>query len=310
MKNGIKLSVVVCTFNRSGYLRRMLNSLREAVIPDDLSCEFIVVDNNSDDQTRLVLKEFNKYCESTLRYVFEPKNGLSYARNRGIREARGEIIAFTDDDVIVDKYWIQNIIKAFEEYDDVACVGGKILPIWEVPKPSWLKTIWYDYLALLDYGDSVAYMNTPNIWGANLAVKSEIFRKYGLFDLNLGRKPGKLYGFEETDFLHRIRNAGEKLLYYPLSIIYHNVPLNRMKKNYLRKWKFDQGELEGLLAGDAKYINIMNIHSITTLLLAKNFIVSLFKVGCFTKDKLDHELRICQILGFLSGRIKRISSPS
>ena len=310
MKNAVKLSVVVSTFNRSEYLRRMLNSLREALIPDGLACEFIVVDNNSNDDTRLVFEEIEQRCKSPIKYVFEHKSGLSYARNRGIREAKGQIIAFTDDDVIVDNHWIQNIDKAFKEHDDVACVGGKILPIWEAPKPSWLKTRWYDYLALLDYGDSAAYMITSNIWGANLAVKSEIFRKYGLFDSNLGRKPGKLYGGEETDFLHRVRNAGEKLLYYPLSIIYHHVPGNRMSKNYFRKWRFDQGELEGLLMGDAKYINIMNIHSITTLQLAKHFIVSLFKVGCFTKDRLDHELRICQILGFLSGRMKRINTPS
>ena len=310
MKNAIKLSVVVCTFNRSEYLRRMLNSLREALIPDGLACEFIVVDNNSDDDTRLVFEEIEQRCKSPIKYVFEHKSGLSYARNRGIREAKGQIIAFTDDDVIVDNHWIQNIDKAFKEHDDVACVGGKILPIWEAPKPSWLKTRWYDHLALLDYGDSAAYMMNPNIWGANLAVKSEIFRKYGLFDSNLGRKPGKLYSYEETDFLHRVRNAGEKLLYYPLSIIYHHVPGNRMSKNYFRKWRFDQGELEGLLMGDAKYINIMNIHSITTLQLAKNFIVSLLKIGCFTKDRLDHELRLCQILGFLSGRLKQMNLAS
>lgn len=310
MQDAITLSVVVCTFNRSNYLIRLLNSLREALVPEDLSCEFIVVDNNSDDQTRRVLREYNEYCEPKLRYVFEPEVGLSNARNRGIREAKGQIIAFTDDDVIVDRYWMQNIIKAFKEHVDVACVGGKILPIWEGPKPNWLKTSWYDYLALLDYGDSVVYMNTPNIWGANLAVKSEVFRKYGLFDINLGRKPGKLYGFEETDFLQRIRNAGDKLLYYPLSVVYHNVPANRMSKNYFRKWKFDQGELEGLLTGDAKYKPIMNVHSIKPLLLVKQIVVSLLKIGCFTKDRLDHELRLCQILGYLSGRLKQMNLAS
>ena len=76
------------------------------------------------------------------------KEGISHARNRGIREAKGEIIAFTDDDVIVDKHWIQNIDKAFKEHDDVACVGGKILPIWEVPKPKWLKPNLYDLFSI------------------------------------------------------------------------------------------------------------------------------------------------------------------
>jgi glycosyltransferase involved in cell wall biosynthesis len=100
------------------------------VIPDDLPWECILVDNNSDDSTRSVFEEVEKHYESKIRYVFEEKRGLSHARNRGIKEARGEIIAFTDDDVIVDKYWIQNIGKAFKEYD-VACVGGST-PVWEI----------------------------------------------------------------------------------------------------------------------------------------------------------------------------------
>jgi len=301
----MKFSVVVCTFNRSESLRRVLNSLREAVVPDHLSCEFIVVDNNSDDDTRLVFDEIDQHYESKLRYVFEDNRGISHARNRGIREAKGEIIAFTDDDVIVDKHWIQNIDKAFKEHDDVACVGGKILPIWEISKPIWLKSNLYSYLALLDHGDSVVYMDKPDIWGANFAVKSEMFKKYGLFDPNLGRIPRKLYGFEEIEFLQRLQNAGEKLLYYPSLIIHHNVPAHRMSKKYMRKWKFDQGELEGILMGDKKYLNIMNIQSRTPGRMLKHIIVSLLKIGCFTKNRFDHELRICHILGFLSGRMKR-----
>jgi glycosyltransferase involved in cell wall biosynthesis len=302
----INLSVVVCTFNRSKSLKRMLNSLREAVIPDHLSCEFIVVDNNSDDDTRLVIEEFQNHYESKLKYVFEDKRGISHARNRGIREARGEIIAFTDDDVMVDKHWIQQIDMAFKEHDDVACVGGKILPIWEIPKPKWVKSKLYAHLGLLDHGDSVAYMDKPKIWGANFAVKSEIFKKYGLFDSNLGRRPGKFYGGEETELLLRLKDAGEKLLYYPLSIIFHNIPAHRMSKKYFRKWRFDHGEQQGLHMGDTKYFNLMYMHSITIGQMLRNFIVSLLKISCFTKDRFDHELRICDILGFLSGRMKRM----
>ncbi len=302
----MKFSVVVCTFNRSESLRRMLKSLQEIVIPDHLSCEVIVVDNNSDDDTRLVFEEVGKNFGSRIRYVLEDKKGLSHARNRGVKEAGGEVIAFTDDDVIVDKHWIQNIDKAFKEYDDVACVGGKILPIWEIPKPNWLKPDLYGYLALLDKGNSVAYMDALDIWGANFAVKSEMFKRYGLFDTNLGRTPKKLYSGEEAEFLRRLQNAGEKILYYPLSIIHHHIPAHRMSKKYLRKWRFDQGELEGILMEDTKYSGIMNYHSRTTrIILLRHVMVSLLKIGCFTKDRFNHELRICHILGFLSGRMKQ-----
>jgi GT2 family glycosyltransferase len=288
----------------------MLKSLREAVIPDDLSWEFILVDNNSDDNTRHVFEEVEKHYESKIRYVFEEKSGISHARNRGIKEARGEIIAFTDDDVIVDRYWIQNIEKAFKEHDDVACVGGKILPIWEISKPKWLKPNLYIYLALSDYGDSVAYMDSPNIWGANFAVKSDVFKKYGLFDSNLGRIPRKLYSGEETEFLQRLQNAGEKILYYPLSIIYHCISAHKMSKKYFRKWNFDAGELNGILMKDMKYFNFFNTHSLTSKKMLRDIIASVLKIGCFSKNRFNHELRICFILGFLSGRMKRMGMKS
>ncbi len=284
----------------------MLRSLQEIAIPDHLSCEVIVVDNNSDDDTRLVFEEIEKSSGSKIRYVLEEKKGLSPARNRGVKEASGEIIAFTDDDVIVDKQWIQNIYQAFKEHDGIACVGGKILPIWEIPKPNWLKPDLYGYLALLDKGSAFAYMDALDIWGANFAVKSEMFKKYGLFDTNLGRTPRKLYSGEEAEFLRRLQNAGEKILYCPLSIIHHHIPAYRMSKEYLRRWRFDQGEQEGILMDNARYSGILNYHSRTTnVMLFRHVMASLLKIGLFTSDRFNHELRMCHILGFFSGKMKR-----
>lgn len=306
----MKISVVVCTHNRSESLRKMLESLQDAVIPDQLSWELILIDNNSNDDTRFVFEEAEKHYGTRIRYVFEEKRGISHARNRGITEASGEIIAFTDDDVIIDKYWIQNIEKAFIHHDDVACVGGKVLPIWESSKPRWLKPKLYIYLALLDYGDSAAYMGSPDLWGANLAVKSEMFKKYGLFDSNLGRIPGKLYAGEETEFLRRLQNGGERILYDPSSTIYHRVDARRMSKRYFRKWKYDEGEMKGILMKDIKYVNFFDIHSLTIKKILRDIIASALKIGCFSKDRFNHELRICFILGFISGRIKRVGMKS
>jgi len=288
----------------------MLKSLRDAMPPDDSSCEVILVDNNSNDDTRFVFEEVEKHYESKIRYVFEEKRGISHARNRGIKEARGEIIAFTDDDVIVDKNWIHNIEKAFKEHDEVACVGGKILPVWEISKPKWLKPNLYNYLGLSDCGNSVIYLDSARIWGANFSVKSEIFKKYGLFDSNLGRIPRKLYSHEETEFFQRLQTAGEKILYYPSSIIYHCISADKLSKRYLRKWRFDDGELHGILMKDKKYFNLWNIQSLSNKKIFRDIIASVLRIGCFSKNRFDDELRICFILGFLSGRIKGMDLKS
>jgi hypothetical protein len=150
-------------------------------------------------------------------------------------------------------------------------------------------------------------MDKPKIWGANFAVKSEMFKRYGLFDSNLGRIQKKLYSHEEVEFIQRLQNAGEKILYYPLSIIHHCIPAYRISKKYMRKWKFDQGELDGVLMSDTKYSNFIKYHSRTNrIVILRDVIVSLLKIGCFTKDSFDHELRICHILGFLSAKMKRM----
>jgi glucosyl-dolichyl phosphate glucuronosyltransferase len=300
----MKVSVVVCTYNRSDCLRRMLESLQKAIVPKDVPFEVIVVDNNSDDDTRFIFEEAKTGSPLKITYVFEEKRGISHARNRGIAEATGDVIAFTDDDVIVDKYWIHNTEKAFREHD-AACVGGRILPIWESPRQRWLNPPLYDYLALLDHGDSVVYMDSPDIWGANFAVKSEMFDKYGLFDVNLGRIPQKLYGFEETEFLLRLQSGGEVILYYPSSVIYHCIFANKMSKGYFRRWRFDQGELTGILMDDMRYQKVLQTRSLTAGRIVRDIAAGALRMALFSKDRFDHELQMCFIFGLLSGRIKR-----
>jgi len=132
----------------------------------------------------------------------------------------------------------------------------------------------------------------------------------GILNSNLGRIPKKLYGGEETEFLQRLQNAREKILYYPLSIVYHCVSAHRMSKRYFRKWDFDGGEWRGILMKDMKYFNLLDIHFLTSKKMLGDIIVGLLKIGCFSKNRFNHELRICFILGFLSGRIKRMGMNS
>ena len=293
----MKMSVVICTYNRCESLKRTLKSLREMSAPEACSWELIFVDNNSEDDTKAVIEEFENECKLNVKYIFEGKQGLSCARNRGIEQVEGEVIAFTDDDVIVDRNWLLNIQRAFEEYD-VCCVGGKILPIWEIPKPKWLTQELYYVLALLDRGDKPFHLESPVVWGANFAIKSDTFEKYGGFDTNLGRIPGRLFAGEETEFIRRILNRGEKVLYDPNAVVYHYIPSDKISKRYFRKWKYDQGVLRASLRGHSNHKNYSGIPSNPLAFLARNAFFFFKDIRHLWQKRFPYELRIISLVGF------------
>jgi len=297
------ISVIICTYNHFASLKRALNSLKEMTVPNELTWELVVVDNNSQDGTRDIVNDFIRVSGLNVRYIFERKQGLSYARNCGVNEARGKVIAFTDDDVVLDKYWLVNVAKAFKEYD-VAGIGGRIFPIWEKLKPKWITPDLYGYWAILDYGEKPYYLNTPNIWGANFAIRADMFKKYGGFDTTLGRVPGKLYAGEDTYFFRKLMDKGEKLLYWPTAIVYHFIPESRISKKYLRKWKFDQGEMYAARLGNYSKRNFLGIPYYIIKQFLENTASYLLHTVFFSRDIFLRELNIVYLLGFILGRLK------
>src|SRR5208337_117373 len=119
------LSVIICTYNRSGHLGNVLKSLSNQEFPHELQWEILVIDNNSSDNTFEVAGEFRSTSRVPVRYVKEEKQGLSHARNRGVVESKGKYVAFTDDDAITDCEWVNALYEAFQKYG-CDCVGGKI----------------------------------------------------------------------------------------------------------------------------------------------------------------------------------------
>ena len=134
----MKVSVIVCTYNRCRSLERALESLSASVMPMTSEWEVLVVDNNSNDGTREVAQRFCELNPSHFRYLFEPNQGKSYALNTAIRESHGEILAFTDDDVTVEPSWLQNLTSVFE-YEEYAGSAGRILPAQSFDLPPWLS---------------------------------------------------------------------------------------------------------------------------------------------------------------------------
>ena len=247
-----KISVVICTHNRCDQLRDTLSSLSQTSVPEDLTWELIVVDNNSTDRTKEVVGSFANSSVNP-KYLFEVKPGLSQARNRGIAEARGEIISFLDDDVIVDKNWLAQIRLAFEQYNCM-CLGGRVFLFGDPKMPRWWHKNFDVAVGRFDRGEQVIRYEKDDEGligiGANMSFRRVVFERYGSFDAEMGRVGNQQRTGEETDLVLRLRRNNELAIYYPKALVYHCVPENRFSKKYLRVnayhfggWRF-LGDLE------------------------------------------------------------------
>jgi glucosyl-dolichyl phosphate glucuronosyltransferase len=296
----MRISTIVCTYNRAASLQKTLQSLAGAEVPAGCSWELIVVDNNSTDGTRTVIESFLEEGSLPLRCVLEETPGLSHARNRGIAAATGEIISFTDDDVLVDTGWLMHIAEAFAGFE-AAAVGGRILPLWETPPPDWLDPSLYAYLAVADYGDRPLYLESPKVWGANLSFRADVLTRYGQFDTELGRAPGKLYAGEEVELLRKLLQEGEKILYYPSAVVHHRIGGDRVTKGYFRRWRHDQGELEALRHGPGQGAvaarHLLRLMSREIPRYAAHTMLG-------SRRRFAAELEIYHTLGYLSGMWK------
>jgi glycosyltransferase involved in cell wall biosynthesis len=242
------ISVVVCTYNRASSLAAMLESLAQMSVPLDLPWELIVVDNNSTDNTRAVVTEFLSSSGLYGRYLFEAKQGLCYARNRGAEEASGEIIAFTDDDVRVTPNWLRELAATFREFNCIG-VAGKSVPAWNgLKKPAWLVTNGPYCLARgpivdFDLGNEAREIRCAP-WGVNMAFRKAAFEKYGGFRTDLGVSgSGGILG-EDTEFGKRLLDYGERIAYSPHAVVLHPVEQQRLTKEYFLRYYFRVGRTE------------------------------------------------------------------
>jgi len=238
----MKISVIVCTYNRCRTLGTALESVALSVMPPWTEWEVLVVDNNSNDQTPQVVADMSRRHPGRFRYTFESHPGKSYALNSGIREARGEVLAFMDDDVIVEPTWLRNLTAPLRD-GQWAGVGGRILPQWSCPPPSWVPTEDPHALALLamfDLGVKAGPLLEPP-FGTNMAFRKSAFAKYEGFRSDLGPQPGSEIRGEDTEFGRRVLEAGEHLWYEPSAIVHHPVPAHRLRRQYFLRWWFDKG---------------------------------------------------------------------
>lgn len=243
----MKFSVIIATYNRADELVKTLESLKG--LETNEPWEVIIVDNNSRDNTREVVLEQVDSFPVPLRYVMEKEQGRSAALNAGIRVAKGEILAITDDDVRVNPHWLRNSAQALERLN-CDYLGGKALPIWGGELPDWLPNRGgkhWGVIALLDYGDEPVEFGDQVPLGVNMVFRRECFERAGLWDNSIGRKAGTLLGQEVREWAQRARAAGLRGFYSPDLVVHHVIPEDRLTKKYFRRWFYWHGVSRAIL---------------------------------------------------------------
>lgn len=231
----VKLSLVICTYNRAPHLVRTLESFAcQTVSAADF--EIVVVDNNSQDDTTRLARDFaDRHPKLDVKVIPETRQGLSYARNSGIAASRGAVIVMVDDDEVVNPEFLESYLRFFDRHSGVAAAGGVIVPFYEFEPPQWLSKYTERLLAsTLDLGGEVREFPRHRFpVGGNMAFRRDVFEQYGNFDTDLGRKGETLLGGEENDLFRRVRAGGDSIYYLPTAIVYHIIPASRLTGEYL-----------------------------------------------------------------------------
>jgi glycosyltransferase involved in cell wall biosynthesis len=228
VKFGVELSVVVCTFNRAELLQDCLQSLVEQTLAKD-RYEILVVDNNSADNTAELVNDFSQRYRNIC-YLFEKNQGLSFARNHGWSEAKGEYVAYLDDDATAAPDWCEKIIGAFVSVrPSPVAVGGPILPRLRCTPPWWFSP----RLETRTWGQTAHFLRTPlmqfGFSGSNMAFKKEVLITHGGFNTDFGMCGDQIGLGEETDLFSRI-HARHPLFWYDPNIGVHHLVSNRQLK--------------------------------------------------------------------------------
>lgn len=239
----VRLSIVIATYNRSAMLMQTLQSVIEQTLPRE-EWECVVVNNNSTDSTAADFEAFvARYPDYNLRMVLETNQGLSYARNRGIRESEGEYIAIVDDDERIAPEFVASYVALFDDVPDAVAAGGPIVAEYPTGRPRWMSAFTERPIAnTMYFGEEVREFPRGRVpGGGNMALRRSAVRRYGVFDTSLGYVGESLVGGEESDLFERLQIAEAKYYYVPKAVMYHIIPKEKLTTEYLRRLSYNVG---------------------------------------------------------------------
>lgn len=242
------LSVIVPTRDRIRLLRDCVASLRAQRV-DPGAVEVVVVDDGSATDVAGALAAGGPSA-IPVRVIRQQPAGLNVARNRGAAAARGTVLAYLDDDTIVDPGWAAAVIDAFER-DGCDALAGRITLRFDARPPRWLTERMRGYLTELELGPHPLELSSgPLPLGANCATSRAAFARLGGFRVGLDREGSSLLSNGDIDFFARLRQLGGRIRYRPDAHVVHRVPVERLTRSWFRRRVWAQGIGDGLLDAD------------------------------------------------------------
>jgi len=230
----LKISLIICTYNREKFLPDALNSIKKQLLPCS-EFEIVIVNNNCTDRTPEIVQDFKENNpQFNVVYVIEENQGLAYARNKGMDVSSAPLICYIDDDVILPADYLTVITEYCAMHPEVTAIGGKIFPKYESKEPKWLSKYTHAYVGHLDLGDLVHEYTQKYPPGGNMAIKREEALSIR-FNVALGRKGNQGLASEEKDFFERLKAKGATLHYVPQMWLNHCIDDFRLEKWYIRK---------------------------------------------------------------------------
>ena len=244
----MSITIAICTWNRCQLLRQTLEQMRKLVIPRGTQWELLVVNNNCTDATDDVIASF--LDRLPIRRLFEPRPGKSSALNLAVRQARGDYILWTDDDVLVDDRWIIEYSKAFRRWPNASLFGGPARPWFAGTPPRWLMEVLPKIrpaYAIRDLGDKpIRLTHSVYPYGVNFAVKTKDQAQY-LYDVNLGPRPNSNFRGEERAVIRKMLAEGKEGWWVPKACVHHYISQDRQTTRHVRFFFMGLGEELGLL---------------------------------------------------------------
>lgn len=234
------ITVAITTYNGAGRVGQVLDLLQHQTGVESISWEIIVVDNNSSDRTAEVIQAYQQNWQGSarLRYVFEGKQGLAYARDRAVNEADSPWVGFLDDDNLPASNWVAAAYNFATEHPEAGAIASQIHGLFATEPDQELKQILF-YLAITERGDEPLryepkHKGVPP--GAGIVIRRQAWLesvpKQLLF---IGRTAKSLVGAEDAEALLHIHNQGWEIWYNPAMEIQHVIPAWRLQRDYLTK---------------------------------------------------------------------------